>query len=97
MFKKDPETGCPSMDGFYLSCGCVKDIRVSCIDQEALASLMLTTYKYLIRDRIQGLMQEKARVLHEYGLWPWNKKSNQMHREINSKLEVLGAYQGKYD
>lgn len=96
VFEEDPETGCATKEGFYLSCPCIKDIRVSCMDQQAQEELLIKTHKYLIKERIQGLLQEKTRVLYDHGIWPWNKEANQKHKEINHKLEALGAYQGKY-
>ncbi|MEQ8469672.1 MAG: hypothetical protein RIC35_00725 [Marinoscillum sp.] len=68
---------------------------MSCIDQKDLEELTRQGYKCLIKERIEGLLQEKTKVLYEYGIWPWNKKANQRHKVINQQLEILGVYQGK--
>tara|TARA_B100001250_G_C19736256_1_gene760904 strand:- start:457 stop:810 length:354 start_codon:yes stop_codon:yes gene_type:complete len=96
VFGKDSFTGCGNPDGFRLACQCSTDHRVSALHQKKLEVLNDEVHQYLIEKRIYDLLLEKTQILFDHGIWPWNRKSRQLHQEINLKLEALGVYQGKY-
>ncbi len=45
--------------------------------------------------KIEELLIEKSRLLHEHGVFTWKKSVLRKHREINERLEALGVYQGR--
>ncbi len=49
----------------------------------------------IIHEKAQQLLQEKSKLLDEYGLWFIPKDARDKHKEINKQLEALGIAQGK--
>ncbi|MEQ8474000.1 MAG: hypothetical protein RIC35_22580 [Marinoscillum sp.] len=87
--KVDSFTECPVE--FSLSCPCNKNLSFSEIE----SGLKHRIFEVLRRRRIRALLEEKSKLL-EQGIWPWNRRTRNLHKEVNKKLESLGVYQGKY-
>ncbi len=51
--------------------------------------------KLSVIEQVKKLLEEKAQLLHDEGLWLFKKSTRKKHKEINQKLEALGVYQGK--
>ena len=48
-----------------------------------------------VAQKVDELLREKAKLLHEYGVFTWKKSVRRKHREINEELEALGVFQGR--